>query len=61
MEHVYLKKALLLSKKHKYKNKKKKNRSYISYTYVPKSSNPEDINLIAYQVFGSLYFSPSED
>lgn len=62
MELVFIKKVLLLSKKHKFKkHKKHKNRSYISYTYVPNKSSSKDINDIAHKVFGSLYFSVSDD
>lgn len=61
-ELVFIKKALLLSKKHKFKkHKKHKNRSYVPHPYIPTKSSSEDINQIAYKVFGSLYFNVSED
>lgn len=62
---VFTKKAKLLPKKNKkFKNKKYKHYSYsldTKYVQYKSTSNPHQINSIAMEVFGSLYFNPSKD
>lgn len=65
MAPVFIKRAKLLAKnKRKFKNKRYKhyfhssNNEYVQYNYF---SNSKEINSIAIEVFGSLYFNPSKD
>lgn len=61
---VSIRRVQLLSKK---KNKKNKNKSYYYYDNFKKTNfknscvSSKEIKPIAYSIFGSLYFNPSDD
>lgn len=55
---VCLRNIQLMSKKRKNKNKNKyKSQNF----YLSQTKNPEQINKIALEIFGSLYYNPRQD